>query len=111
MQTGLKAEIGIPLTAMRLQNSAWSALLEVARYGNPASKSDTQAEVKSLETGIWGAYQNVLINMYGIDDESYKSTILDEAEKIMHTARENVRRYFGFSNMEDNIGKRCILPM
>ena len=49
--------------------------------------------------------------MYGIDDESYKSTILDEAEKIMHTARENVRRYFGFSNMEDNIGKRCILPM
>jgi hypothetical protein len=26
--------------------------------------------------------------MYGIDDDSYKSTILDDAEMIMHTARE-----------------------
>ena len=88
IQSGLKAAITIPLTTMRLGDSAWSALLEVARHGNPASRSDTQVGAKSLETGIWGAYQNVLINMDGIDDESCKITILDEAEKIMIRARE-----------------------
>jgi glutamate formiminotransferase/formiminotetrahydrofolate cyclodeaminase len=88
MQTGLKTAIKIPLSTMRLGNAAWDALLEVARYGNPASKSDTQVAARSLETGIWGAYQNVLINMDGIDDDSFKTTILSEAEIIMSTAKE-----------------------
>ena len=54
----------------------------------PASKSDTQVAARSLETGIWGAYQNVLINMDGIDDDSFKTSILSEAEIIMSTAQE-----------------------
>ena len=68
MQDGLKTAIHVPLTTMRLGDSAWEALLEVARFGNPASKSDTQVGARSLETGIWGAYQNVLINMKDIED-------------------------------------------
>jgi glutamate formiminotransferase/formiminotetrahydrofolate cyclodeaminase len=88
MQAGLKAAISIPLSTMRSGNTAWDALLEVARYGNPASKSDTQVAARSLETGIWGAYQNVLINMDGIDDVSFKTSILSDAEIIMSTAQE-----------------------
>ncbi len=91
MQDGLKTAIEIPLTTMRLGDSAWDAFLELARFGNPASKSDTQVGARSLETGIWGAYQNVLINMKDIEDESFRKTILAEAEQIVARAEEKCR--------------------
>jgi glutamate formiminotransferase/formiminotetrahydrofolate cyclodeaminase len=87
MQAGLKTAIEVPLTTMRLGDRAWEHLLEVAKYGNPASKSDVQVGAKALETGIWGAYQNVLINMVDIEDDEYKKNILVEAEAILSRAR------------------------
>ncbi len=89
MQAGLKTAIKVPLTTMELGDSAWGALLEVARHGNPASKSDTQVGARSLETGIWGAYQNVLINMVDIKDEKFREVTLIEAEKLMNRASVN----------------------
>ncbi len=82
MQAGLKTAINVPLTAMRLGDAAWGALCEVARYGNPASKSDVQVGAKALQTGIWGAFQNVSINMKDVRDEAYKVKILEETEAI-----------------------------
>ncbi len=88
MQNGLKTAIKVPLTTMRLGDSAWEALMVVARRGNPASKSDTQVGAVALKTGIWGAYQNVLINMIDIEDEIYKDEILMEAKEIMHHSED-----------------------
>ncbi len=86
MQSGLKNATNAPLTTMRLGDKAWDALCEAARFGNPASKSDTQVGAKALETGIWGAYQNVLINMKDIKDITFTTNILKEAEAIMQRA-------------------------
>ena len=88
MQAGLKAAINVPLTTMRLADSAWEAMLEVARFGNPASKSDIQVGARSLETGIWGAYQNVRINMTDIKDSTYRAATLAEAQAIVSRAGE-----------------------
>ncbi len=88
MQAGLKTAINVPLNTMRLGDGAWDALCEIARYGNPASKSDTQVGARALETGIWGAYQNVLINIKGVQDEVYKENILKEAQTIEKRSRE-----------------------
>ena len=88
MQSGLKTAIKIPLTTMRLGDQAWGPLLEVSRYGNPASKSDVQVGARALEVGIWGAYQNVLINMEGVEDTTFKKDILAEAEAIMTRAEK-----------------------
>lgn len=88
MQAGLKTAIRVPLKTMQLGDEAWDAMCEVARYGNPASKSDVQVGARALETGIWGAYQNVLINMGGIRDEAFKTDILAEAEAMMDRAQE-----------------------
>jgi len=82
MQAGLKTAINVPLTTMRLGDKAWDSLCEVARYGNPASSSDTLVGARALETGIWGAYQNVLINMADIQDVVYKEEVLGEAQEI-----------------------------
>lgn len=71
---------------MRFGDRAWDHLCEVARYGNPASSSDTLVGARALETGIWGAYQNVLINMADIQDAVYREEVLGEAEKIVARA-------------------------
>jgi glutamate formiminotransferase/formiminotetrahydrofolate cyclodeaminase len=89
MQAGLKTAIQVPLTTMRLGDSAWEAMLAIARHGNPASKSDVQVGARTLETGIWGAWQNVRINMIDIEDEAFKAAILEEARQIADRAREN----------------------
>ncbi len=88
MQSGLKTAINVPLTTMHLGDAAWDALCEVAKFGNPASKSDVQVGARALETGIWGAYQNVLINMNNIKDEEFKTKILEEAKSIDDRSKE-----------------------
>ncbi len=91
MQSGLKSAIEIPLTTMRLGDRAWESFIEVARYGNPASRSDTQVGARALEVGIWGAYQNVLINMVDIEDAQFKEKILEEAEQLVARAESKCR--------------------
>ncbi len=73
---------------MRLGDRAWEGLCLVAKYGNPASSSDTLVGARALETGIWGAYQNVLINMVDVQDDAYKKEILGEAEIIATRAAQ-----------------------
>jgi len=91
MQEGLKKAIEVPLTTMRLGDSAWDAMLECARYGNIASKSDIEVGAKALETGIWGAHKNVLINMPGIKDDKFKKEKLDEAGSLVKRANEKCK--------------------
>ncbi|MBU1566762.1 MAG: glutamate formimidoyltransferase [Proteobacteria bacterium] len=87
MQAGLKTAIQVPLTTMRLGDSGWDSLCTVAHYGNRASKSDTQVGARALETGIWGAYQNVLINLTDISDTDYKQQVMTEADKLVERAK------------------------
>lgn len=88
MQAGLKTAIQIPLTTMRLGDEAWEAMVAVATHGNPASKSDVQVGARALETGIWGAWQNVLINMNDVTDDAFKSQVLAEAQDIGQRAKD-----------------------
>jgi glutamate formiminotransferase / formiminotetrahydrofolate cyclodeaminase len=95
MRDGLKTAVEVPLKAMRLGDRAWEAMIDVARFGNPASRSDVQVGAKMLETGIWGAYRNVLINTEAIKDDAYKKTILTEAESLLLRAREKCGEVLG----------------
>ena len=88
MQAGLKKAIDIPLTTMKLGDGAWDAFCEVARYGNPASRSDVEVGARALETGIWGAYKNVMINVADISDDAFKTRITQEADSIVSRAAQ-----------------------
>ncbi len=90
MQEGLKKAIDVPLSVMRKADECWEYVIEVAKYGNMNSKSDLQVGAKSLETGIWGAFKNVEINMPGIEDEDYKQNVLKEGLDILGRAKQNV---------------------
>jgi glutamate formiminotransferase/formiminotetrahydrofolate cyclodeaminase len=82
MELGLKKAIEVPLQTMRIGDKAWEGMLEAATIGNIASKSDVQVGARALETGIWGAYQNVMINVAGIKDSKFVSEKTGEAERL-----------------------------
>mgnify|MGYP006282987177 FL=1 len=89
LQAGLKTAVNVPLETMRLGDQAWEALREVARLGNIASKSDIQVGAKALETGIWGAFQNVRINLEQIKDPDFRTETLDQAWAITRRAGDH----------------------
>lgn len=88
MQAGLKKAIDIPLSTMKTADAAWEAMVEIARYGNIASKSDVEVGAKALETGIWGACKNVEINMADITDETFKKQTLKQARDLKKRAEQ-----------------------
>jgi len=102
MQEGLKKAIDVPLSTMKIANSIWEEVKEVARYGNIASHSDVEVGARALEVGIWGAYRNVLINLPTIEDENYKKTILLEAEEIVSYAKIQCNEVLNIINQRIN---------
>ena len=89
MQAGLKKAIEVPLTTMKIGDGAWDAMIEAAKIGNIASKSDIQVGARALELGIWGAWKNVLINMKDIQDADFVDRITKEANEIRLRAEQN----------------------
>ncbi len=92
MQEGLKKAIEVPLKTMRLGDACWEAMVEMAAHGNIASRSDLEVGAKSLETGIWGAHKNVLINLGDIEDEAYKTKVRSEADAIVQRGAEKAQQ-------------------
>ncbi|XP_041118918.1 formimidoyltransferase-cyclodeaminase [Polyodon spathula] len=90
MQEGLKKAVAVPLSLAEKVNSLWSTLKELVLYGNIACKSDIQVAAKALETAVFGAYCNVVINLKDIKDEAFKTATLQEASGMLDEARTSV---------------------
>uniref|UniRef100_A0A2K5IJG4 glutamate formimidoyltransferase n=1 Tax=Colobus angolensis palliatus TaxID=336983 RepID=A0A2K5IJG4_COLAP len=72
LQGVLRRAVSVPLTLAETVASLWPALQELARCGNLACRSDLQVAAKALETGVFGAYFNVLVNLRDVTDEAFK---------------------------------------
>ncbi len=92
MQEGLKKAINVPLSVMRISDSCWEWMIEVAKIGNISSKSDLEVGAKSLQTGIWGASKNVEINIPQIEDEKYKEEVIKESDEILKRADTSMKK-------------------
>nr|XP_009860536.1 formimidoyltransferase-cyclodeaminase-like isoform X1 [Ciona intestinalis] len=88
MQAGILEAIEIPLKVITTCNASWVAVVEIAKSGNINCLSDVQVGSKCLETGIWGAYQNVLINLPQVDDENIREKIRSDAQLEMDKAKQ-----------------------
>ena len=86
MQEGLKKAITVPLNVMKTADKCWNYMIDVAKHGNIASKSDLEVGAKCLETGIWGAMKNVEINLKQINDKKYIKEVTNEADALMKRA-------------------------
>ena len=89
---------------MRIADSCWEWMIQMAKHGNMSSSSDLAVGVKSLETGIWGAFKNVEINLPQIKDDNYKQKVMNEGNEIMDRASKNLKKVVGIleKRKEDN---------
>ncbi|XP_039267611.2 formimidoyltransferase-cyclodeaminase-like [Styela clava] len=87
MQEGIVQAIRVPRKVIDTVNQSWVWLTEIAQNCNISCASDIQVGVKCLETGAWGAFQNVLINLKDVKDETIRDRLRDEAEKSIVDAQ------------------------
>jgi glutamate formiminotransferase/formiminotetrahydrofolate cyclodeaminase len=90
VEAGLRRAVEVPLGVLRVGDGCWDAMVEMARHGNVASRSDLEVGARVLEAGIWGAYRNVVINLPEITDETFRTAAGREAEALAQRARQRL---------------------
>ncbi|KAM4711313.1 formimidoyltransferase-cyclodeaminase [Anableps anableps] len=90
MQEGLKQAVGVPLTLAEKISILWPSLKQMVVYGNMGCKSDAQVAAKALETAVFGAYYNVLINLKEISDEAFRISTQRRVSELLQEAKDNV---------------------
>lgn len=91
MQEGLKKAVGVPLGLAERVTLLWPSLKEMVLHGNVACKSDAQVAAKALETAVFGAYFNVIINLKDITDESFKNATRQRAIALLEEAKASAQ--------------------
>lgn len=88
MESGLVTAVQVPLCVAKLVTTLWPLLKELALVGNIKCKSDLQVGVRVLETGVWGAYYNVVTNLKDIKNERFISQVRTEIEDALKKAQD-----------------------
>lgn len=90
LQSELKKAVLVPLSLAQNVSELWSPLKELCESGNYACQSDAQVAVKALETAVFGAYYNVVINLRDVKDQSFRKKTQREASEMLQEAQDNV---------------------
>ncbi|XP_064023112.1 formimidoyltransferase-cyclodeaminase isoform X2 [Pogoniulus pusillus] len=87
MQQGLKTAVKVPCALAEKVSGLWPALKDLAHHCNLACKSDIQVGAKMLETAVFGAYFNVMINLKDITDEKFKLAMSQKISGLLEEAK------------------------
>jgi len=79
--------IEVPLGVLELCPETIELCREIAKIGLEASLSDAGVGIQMARAAAAGAYQNVCINMSGLDDEAKKAALLERADAAWSKAR------------------------
>jgi glutamate formiminotransferase/formiminotetrahydrofolate cyclodeaminase len=82
----------VPLGVLERAARALSLAQEMAEKGNPNSLSDAGVGGLMAAAAAEGAYLNVLINLPGIPDEEWVTTVRSRAKEMIRTVRTEVGR-------------------
>ncbi len=82
IQSANKYAAEIPLRVMETAAKSYPLLAEMAEHGNPASISDVGVGLLAVRACIGGAAMNVKINLAGLKDEKFKSTLRKKIQQI-----------------------------
>ena len=72
----------IPLKVMEMASRSYELLSEMAEKGNPTSISDVGVGALATRACIGGAAMNVRINLAGLKDEKFKSSLLKKIQQV-----------------------------
>ncbi len=82
IQSANKYAAKIPLRVMETAAKSYPLLADMAENGNPASISDVGVGLLAVHACIGGAAMNVRINLAGLKDEKFKSTLRKKIQQI-----------------------------
>jgi len=92
MEAALQEAVMVPLRLARNIDKLWNTMRDVAEIGNINCKSDLQVGAHCLETGVWGAYYNVIINTESLTDQQFKERVTQEITSLLHDAQQQRER-------------------
>ncbi|XP_043965581.1 formimidoyltransferase-cyclodeaminase [Gambusia affinis] len=90
MQEGLKRAVGVPLALAEKVSVLWPSLKQMVLFGNIGCKSDAQVAAKALETAVFGAYYNVMINLKEVSDEAFRLATQKRVSELLQEAKDSV---------------------
>ena len=92
IQSANKYAAEIPLRVMETASKAYQLLGEMAENGNPASISDVGVGVLAVRACTDGAGMNVRINLAGLKDENFKSSLQKKLQQIRAESESEFKR-------------------
>jgi len=92
IQDATKEATLVPFTVLEKSKEAAQLALIVSEKGNQNSLSDSGVAGLAAEAAAEGALYNVMINLDGIDDETFKEEIAQKAVQLNTDVREIVAR-------------------
>ncbi|XP_027866441.1 formimidoyltransferase-cyclodeaminase [Xiphophorus couchianus] len=90
MQEGLKRAVGVPLALAEKVSVLWPSLKQMVLFGNIGCKSDAQVAAKALETAVFGAFYNVMINLKDVSDEAFRLATQRRVSELLQEAKDSV---------------------
>ncbi|XP_054880165.1 formimidoyltransferase-cyclodeaminase-like [Poeciliopsis prolifica] len=90
MQEGLKRAVGVPLALAEKVSVLWPSLKQMVLFGNIGCMSDAQVAAKALETAVYGAYFNVMINLKDVSDEAFRLATQRRVSELLQEAKDSV---------------------
>ncbi|XP_014904910.1 formimidoyltransferase-cyclodeaminase [Poecilia latipinna] len=90
MQEGLKRAVSVPLALAEKVSVLWPPLKQMVLFGNIGCKSDAQVAAKALETAVFGAYYNVMINLKDVSDEAFRLATQRRVSELLQEAKDSV---------------------
>ncbi len=94
--------IDVPYRVMQVAIKSMEILQEMARDGNPNSKSDVGVGAVCARSAILGAWLNVCINASGSENEKHIAGILAEGKKIRSMAIEKEKEILDLIGLNAN---------
>ncbi len=92
MEEAAKNATMVPLETLRAAARLCALAETAAKKGNSNALSDAAVSAIMAESAAEGAYLNVRINLPGIEDQAFRSTVSAEAEAILQTVKKDRRR-------------------
>jgi glutamate formiminotransferase/formiminotetrahydrofolate cyclodeaminase len=92
IQSANKYAAEIPLRVMEAAAKAYPLLGDMAEQGNPASISDVGVGLLAVRACIEGAAMNVRINLSGLKDEGFKSSLGEKMQRITSDSDAQFKR-------------------
>ena len=92
LEAGLLEAVRVPYELAQEVNKLWPTLERLARVCNLGTASDLQVGARCLETSVWGAYHNVIINLSSLKDELKKVELQMEIDASVKVAQDGLLR-------------------